>query len=115
VRKLRWLLAAMAILVFVSGCGGAEIAASVVDHAAPEIDAARVAEISASDTSKIALPSETVVDATTAVSTPYVDVSRQEASGLSQSAADEASAVSDATESAATDPLTGGRPGSPAA
>jgi hypothetical protein len=107
VRKLRWLLAAIAILLFVSGCGEAEIAASIVDHAASEIDAARVAEITASDTSRIALPSDTVVDAATSVSTPYGDVPRQDASGLSQSAADEASAVSDATESVATNPSTG--------
>jgi hypothetical protein len=107
VRKLRWLVAVTAIGVLVGGCAGTEVAADLADHAAPEIDATRIAEISPAETISIAVPSDTGIDPATAVSTTYGDIPPQDAAGLNQSAADEASAVSDATAAVATNPATG--------
>jgi hypothetical protein len=106
VKKLRWVLAAMALAVLVCGCAGADVAA-VADHVAPEIDAARVAEVRAADAIDVAVPPDISVDASAGVRTAYGVVPPQDASGLDQSAAEEAAAVSDATLSVATDPTTG--------
>lgn len=105
-RKFRWAVATMAIAVFVCGCAGPDIVAEVADHAAPAIDATRVAEISAADPIEVAVPAETSVIASTTESTPYGQVPPQDAAGLNQSAADEASAVSGATQAVATSPST---------
>lgn len=104
-RTLRWVLAITALAALLSGCAAAEVA-NVADRAA-EIDAARVAEVSAADAVKVAVPADAGVDAATEVSTAYGKVPAQDADGLTQSAADEASAVSDATTSVATSPSTG--------